>query len=87
MTPKTSPRETFFDLCNAIARQGRAPTEKPMSFIELAKRAGISRSHFYKLLNGQSMSPDWTIAKIAEGLGVESERVYEAMLASYKGKD
>ena len=60
--------EKLRELC--IKNILREVAKKDLSYTEVAARAGISRSAFYKIIHGVNEPSMETIEKIAEALGI-----------------
>ena len=61
------------------ARAYADPARKPRTMSAIAKRCGISRPHIYNLFYGTKTAPEWTVHKIARGLGLEPGVVQRAL--------
>jgi len=72
----------FRDLIDEARNWDRALGERPRTIQWVAKQCGISTPHVYNLINGTKVPNEWTIERIAHGLGYDIETVREAIHAS-----
>jgi len=82
MKPDKSP---FRQLCETARRRGRRPGQKPLSMVQLAKRAKVPVFTLYKACNGTTCfdRTDYLVTCIAEAFGVKESAVWDAVEATY----
>lgn len=78
----TKPKTTTLADLVAEAQGVRDPFKVPKTKAEIAELCGVTRQYLYKLLAGESYPSEWTISKLAHGLGVSVETVTAAIDAT-----
>lgn len=61
---------SFLDLVNAVRKHGIKPDQQPRTYVQMAKRCGVSRPYFYAIIAGKKTPSDHFKTRIAKGLGV-----------------
>jgi hypothetical protein len=78
MNPAKSP---FRQLCEAARRRGRKRTQKPLSMVQLAKKAGVPTFTLYKACNGTTRfdRTEYLVAGVAAAFGLPEVTVWRAI--------
>jgi lambda repressor-like predicted transcriptional regulator len=81
---KTS-KSPFRQLCEAARRRGRKRTDRPLSMVQLAKRAGVPVFTLYKACNGTAKfdRTEYLVAGIALAFGVREAEVWRAIEGTF----
>lgn len=69
----------FRDLVDQARRAGLPATEPPRTVAWVAERCRVERSYLYRLMSGERVGPDHTVARLAKGLGVSRAKVRAAL--------
>lgn len=59
---------TFRQLTDLVARHGLELDERPRLITQMSKKWGISRTHFYNLLQGHKVPSEKVVSAVARGM-------------------
>ena len=76
------PVTTFRVLIDAARRKGLRPTDRCRTMLWVADACGVSIAQIYNLVEGRQTAHVYTVARIAEGLGLTSKYVSAALARS-----